>query len=133
MGITVSWLNEEKTRFSVDFSGNWTWDELYPVLDDIYDMLESIPHKADAIFDFTHSTGLPTKGALLHLKNSNRRVHPNQARVLLVGLSAFASQLIKLFNSVYGAFARQEGLKTFATREEALAYLNTAEEPKVLS
>lgn len=130
MGININWLNEEKTCFTVDFVGNWTWDELYPMLDEVYAMLDSIPHKADAIFDFTHSTGVPTKGALSHIKNANRIVHPNQARVVLVGLNNFATQLIKLFNSVYGAFARQEGLASFATREEALAHLKALPQPE---
>lgn len=94
MPITVAWHNPEKTIIGMTFTGSWTWDDLYRASDETRLLYDTIQHEAHLIMDMQHAPSLPSN-ALAHVRLLDRE-HPNQGKVVAVGVNAFIHTMFRV-------------------------------------
>lgn len=119
MPITVEWFDVKQTVILFQFDGQWVWDDFYVAFEkQVNPMLESIPHSAHLIFDFTHTITMPMNGAL-HARNVFKNLAPNWEQSIVVSDRKFIQVVVDIFQKMdfYGA-----GKKTLKAKslDEAL-------------
>ncbi len=101
MSITVQWDNEDKTALYQVIEGRWSWDEIYPILEQINGMMEEIDHKVTLIIDVQKGSMVP-KGALRHIGRLRVETHPGVNRVIMVGARTLVQLLYDTISKLYG-------------------------------
>ena len=121
MPVTVEWDNPEQNMILLTMEGVWTWEQLEDGVNTITTMLGEVDHRVDTIFDASRSGPIPSN-AFIHFRRMNQSAHPNQASVVIVGMSAFAQTLLNTVGKIY-RLARASDLRFVSTLGEAHAYL----------
>lgn len=101
----MDWDNHEHTVIRVTFEGKWDISDIHRMINKGVSMLETVHHKVDAIFDFTHSTFSP-KNILSTIDRMESTHSPNERMVILVNANVYVRSIIKV--------ARVLAPKTFA-------------------
>ena len=80
---------------SSELSGNWTWDEFYPIHRMAVKMEESVPHRVDVIVDLRHGLRMPADSL-----NQVRQMVSNQPEnirlIILVSTNVFVMALYRM-------------------------------------
>lgn len=103
MGINVEWGNAERTLLIYTFSAHWEWDEYYEATDRGRDMIASVGHYVDVIFDFDQTRVVP-QGALKHFGNSFKGfadAPPNVSRMVVVGATGLLVIIGNVLRNLY--------------------------------
>ncbi len=116
MSITIQWDNEDKTVLYQVIEGHWSWNDVYPILEQINSMMEEIDHKVTLIINMQNSSMIP-KGTLLNIVKLRVETHPNVNRVIMVGARNFVQLLYNTLSRLYGQ--RGYSFTMVATLEEA--------------
>jgi hypothetical protein len=97
MGVTTKWFNEEHSAIHHIYEGRWTWEEMYAILDEAVEMLETVDHMVDLIADMQNASLLPsgTVGQFNRIRGLLN--HPQVGSVIVVG----ASRLVQTFAEVF--------------------------------
>lgn len=103
--VMMDWDNHERTIILVTFEGKWDISDIHRMINKGVSMLETVHHKVDAIFDFTHSTFSP-KNLLSTVDRMETTHSPNERMVILVNANVYIRSIIKV--------ARVLAPKTFA-------------------
>lgn len=85
--ITINWDNEAKTTILICYSSPWTWKEHYDCIPKLFDMMASVNHPVDLIYDFRHGSALPSN-TLLHFMRGITQPRPLRTnRIVVVGVT----------------------------------------------
>ncbi|GAB4516107.1 MAG: hypothetical protein OHK0046_20790 [Anaerolineae bacterium] len=115
MPLTAEWDNEEKTVILLTFSGRWSLDELYFLLDDIIRLSDEVPHMVDHIVDVRNTRLVPE--SIFSIRGRlERRTPANSGDNVVVG----ANMLIQRIAGIFSQVVPQVGKVYFAaTLEDA--------------
>ncbi len=105
MPVTMDWDNQERTIIRVTFEGKWDISDIHRMINKGVSMVETVHHKVDGIFDFTHSIFSP-KNLLSTVDRIESTHSPNDRMVIIVNANIYIRSIIKV--------ARVLAPKTFA-------------------
>lgn len=118
VAISVAWDNEEKTIARFEYSGEWTWLDLFNAIDECNILIDEEDHPVGLIFDMRNSSGIPNN-AFSKAKQADRKRHKHVKYEVTVGAGLFTEILASTYQKIYGAFGG-EIITSFApTVEEA--------------
>ncbi len=95
MPITVEWDNPQQTIIRAVFNGKWDADSLHRMISDARDMVTSVLHPVDCIFDFTHSNSSPTS-ALAILQGLDVWRVSNERLMIIVNANGYIKTLCNI-------------------------------------
>jgi len=101
MLANVSWEDGSKTVLIFQFTGLWSVQDYYIIVDQSNTMMDTVEHTVNMIIDLQHSKSLPD-GFLSAVRSVSKRPHPNSGRVALVGLNAFVRAIIDVYRKTMG-------------------------------
>jgi hypothetical protein len=93
--ITVDWDNPQQTIIRAVFNGKWDADDLHRMISDGRDMIKTVLHPVDCIFDFTHSTSSPTSALAIVQGLDVWRVQ-NERLVIIVNANGYIRTLCNI-------------------------------------
>lgn len=125
MGVTVNWYDERQDIILATISGDWEWTEIYAMVDQIDEMMDSVPHYVGTIIDVT-DTHIWRPDVLDNLQVLNAKIHPQAAHSVICGLSSPIQRLLHVFNRFYSGFINPFGVFYKPTPEEATELIRTA-------
>ncbi len=82
MSADIVWDNVEKTIIRVTFERQWEVGDMFRVINEGTQMLSTLTHKVDSIFDFTNSSVSPSK--LLSTLERMEETHNDNERLLII-------------------------------------------------
>ena len=82
MSADIVWDNAEKTIIKVTFEQKWEVGDMFRIINEGTQMMLTVNHKVDIIFDFTNSSVSPSK--LLSTIERMEETHNDNERLLLV-------------------------------------------------
>lgn len=114
MPVRVQPDDSDKAVYRFDFTGRWTWDEVYRAIDEAVAM-GSTTVRNDVILMLEDANYLPS-GAIEKVKSISRIAPHNGGLFIMVGLGALPGVFLNVFRRLYpeGKFWR-----TVRTIEEA--------------
>ena len=119
MGIIIEWDDDEKTILRQVYNGLWTWQEMDAMLSQAYQLIEVVGHRVDFIVDIRKSNFVPDN-FVSGIGKAERKLHPNQGVVVLVGATALIDRLLKLANDL-NKIQQDPGM--VSSLEEARAFI----------
>ena len=99
MGVVVDWTDAEKKIIRYDFPGQWTWDELYEAMNQVNEMMATVPYNVYVVISFERSKGIPP-GALTHLRIGTLKAAPNWGGGVFIGVSSLLAALLNTFTAI---------------------------------
>lgn len=118
MGIVVQWDNPEQTVIRFVYSGQWTFGDLFDVMQEARVLMDSVDHQVHGIIDMQDSKLMPN-GVLSLGRNVTMRKHPNQGKSIIVGASGFARTLYDVYRKVYRTTFDESAYAFASNLEEA--------------
>lgn len=125
MGITVRWFDERQDIILATFNGEWEWTDVYHMVDQFDEMMDSVPHYVGSIIDVS-DTQIWRPDVLDNLQVLNAKIHPKAAHSVICGLSSPIQRLLHVFNRFYSGFINPFGVYYKPTPEEAAELIRTA-------
>ena len=122
MPVKMDWANEKKTIFIAEYSGIWTWEELFTARDAANRQFDTVTHTVDIIHDWRSSTGFPPN-LIGNAKNLIPRMHPRSGINVHVGSGSFFISLWRVFSRAYEPIVKQKKFYFARTMEEAYAII----------
>ncbi|MBE0690889.1 MAG: hypothetical protein IH587_12295, partial [Anaerolineae bacterium] len=103
MPMTISWLNEERTIILCTGEGKWTWEEFHEGSLRAIEMMNTVSHRVDLIYDRKPGSYPPSGSGLQHYKVALQRM-PDYANMhVFVGSMSMVVQVtMNLFFRLYG-------------------------------
>lgn len=122
MTMHVYWDNEYKTILRCESEGRWTWEEYHQALNQVVDMIESVPHRVDLMNVPRRGAVTPSGSAMPHFQRALRILPSNTGLNVIVNTNAFGRAIISMFSKLYG---RHTGgnIAAVGTLEEAYALI----------
>jgi hypothetical protein len=121
MAVVVDWTDPDKKIVRYDFPAQWTWDELYDAMNQVNEMLATVPHMVYVIISFENSNGLPP-GALTHLRIGTLKAASNWGGGVFIGVSSLLTALLKTFTLLNKKLGERYAIAK--TTDEALEIIN---------
>jgi len=118
MGIVVQWDNPEQTVIRFEYSGQWTFGDLFEVMQEARVLMDSVDHPVHGIINMQDSKLMPN-GVLSLGRNVTMRKHPNQGKSIIVGASGFARTLYDVYRKVYRTTFDESAYAFASNLEEA--------------
>ncbi len=112
MPAKFDWDDAEQTMGRYILSGDWTWDELQPVMSDSWAQIAKRESVVDSIMIF-ESRFLPPN-AMPHLRKLATDRPANTGIVVLVGAGIIQRSMIQVFTRIYSNTLRREVPVVFA-------------------
>jgi len=101
MPVQTVFDDDEKTIFRVIYSGRWQVQEAHLANQEGNALLDTIDHKADQIWDFTQSAGIPRDFLSFLRSTVTRGHHPNMTEVTIVaGMGGLGNTFLNLLKNV---------------------------------
>ena len=100
MPVNVSWDNADHNVVRYDYTGKWTWEEVYAAIDQANALMHSVSHPVSIIHDLTQSAGIPSS-ALTHAHRITMGIPENWAVSVVVGSGMFTESLLNIFTKIY--------------------------------
>ena len=104
---TVTWYDDEKTILLFDISGTVSWDEFAVATDQACEMIDSVPHRVDIIFD--DHIGIPNGNPFPQLRKSIEAF--NQRKNLILSITVAHSRMTSLVESLVDITKRFSPMK----------------------
>jgi hypothetical protein len=121
MGVIVSWTDDEKKIIRYEFPGQWTWDDLYNAMNQVNEMMASVPYNVYVVISLEHSRGIPP-GALTHLRIGTLKGAPNWGGGVFIGMSSLLTALLNTFTTLNKKLGERYAIAK--NDEEAMAIIN---------
>jgi hypothetical protein len=118
MPVNMTWYNDDKTIFLAEYTGAWTWQEVYEAIENANREFDTVHHRVHTIHDFTKTTHFPAN-VLSHAITLSRNMHPRTGIGVLVGNGSFYTTMIRIFNRVYTATFRESNFRVADSVDEA--------------
>lgn len=125
--ISVNWENESHTLIRWEFEKGWKWAEVYEARKVFDQLLNSVPHPVDVIFNM-NNTPLPFGDALQNFKAVGMHPNKNMRLMVVVKGSIFGikiTQIVMLTFRIWGnmlfANSLEEAKERIATHQAKLA------------
>ena len=96
MPYTVTWYDDEKTILLFDISGTVSWDEFAVATNQACEMIDSVPHRVDMIFD--DHIGMPQGNPFPQLRKSMKSF--NERKNLVLSITVAHSRMTSLVESL---------------------------------
>lgn len=131
MGVTVSWLNEQKDIILLSVDPKWTWDELVASFRKAATLSQLVPGAVNFILDMEDSNGIPDYHVMSRLYNISQTLPEKRGLVIITGMSTFDAYLMERMVEVFTSIHKTVSLQflTAPSREEAFAYLEAGALP----
>ncbi|MBZ0282832.1 MAG: hypothetical protein K8L97_18985 [Anaerolineae bacterium] len=101
MSVSLEWENQEKTAILIRYVSPWAWKQHYDMIRTLHDMMRSVNHPVDLIYDFRHGNALPPN-ALLHFMRGISQPRPlNTNRIVAVGADHLMASIGRILRRVY--------------------------------
>lgn len=101
MGIQVKWDNKQKNILVCTFEENWTWREYDAAMELGREMIDSVSHPVDVIFDVQRTLFAPS-GALRNLGKSFRGLtDANLNHLVIVGATGIFQIIVDVLHNLY--------------------------------
>ncbi|MBI1282122.1 MAG: hypothetical protein GC179_28605 [Anaerolineaceae bacterium] len=123
MGIVVQWDNAEQTVIHFVYSGQWTFGDLFDVMQDARVLMDSVDHPVHGIIDLRDSKLMPN-GVLSLGRIVTMRKHHNQGKSIIVGANGFARTLYDVYRKVYRTTFDESSYAFASSLDEARQMLN---------
>jgi hypothetical protein len=119
MTATYTWYNDEKTIMYELFEDHWTWLDFSECIKGAIEEIRAVDHDVLAIADYTHSSGLPIKGASIKLARDVMQLEPdNWKGAIIVSNNRLIRTMVNLFQSANRTFGNRVYLEN--TVEDAI-------------
>lgn len=125
MSILIDWDNEEQTILRHTYSGGWTLDDFYWMLDSTYDIINGVEHSVDIIADFL-SSAPPPRNIISALPYYQQKRHPRQGLQVVVGTSFLLIFTKAVTQAASIAIPQARQVRFTSILEEARALLRQA-------
>jgi hypothetical protein len=116
MNSHTVWHNDEKTIVRQVFMADPTVTEFRQVIDDSYELENSVDHTVHIIIDVREVTGIP-KNIISALRHASSKIAPNRGVVVTVGVGAAIEMVLSIVQKIYPTLGRNN--YTARTLEEA--------------
>lgn len=125
MNVDIRWENEEQTVIRYTYSGEWSWEEFYKILEKRTpeDRLDS---RSTVLVDFRGINRFPSD-AILHLKRAANLAGETRVQVIVIANSASLITLYNLFIRVYASIGKR--FRLVRNDEEAYTLLGISPQP----
>lgn len=100
MPIQVKWYDAEQTIVAYELGEQWSWDELYQAFRVARQMVDSVPHRVDAIMNVLQTKQLPN-GAIGHVKSLGASPQTNFGVGVVVSSSLFVKTIFQIIGKLY--------------------------------
>jgi len=121
MGVVVDWTDAEKKVIRYDFPGQWTWDDLYNAMNQVNEMMATVPYKVYVVISFERSKGIPP-GALTHMRIGTLKAAPNWGGGVFIGVSSLLTALLNTFKIINKSLGERYDIAK--NDEEAMTIIN---------
>jgi hypothetical protein len=96
MSVIVNWIDNEKKIIRYDFPAQWTWGDLYKAMNQVNEMMATVPHNVYVVISFENSRGIPS-GALTQMRIGTLKAAPNWGGGVFVGVNSLMTALLNTF------------------------------------
>lgn len=93
MGIQLSWYNSQKTVLYHQFSGRWTWDDLFRAKLEGQKWIDESGNTVHLVFDMNNVRLLPS-GSMTHVRDLLTHPAPNVGKTFIASNSPFVSMML---------------------------------------
>jgi hypothetical protein len=121
MSVVVNWIDAEKKIIRYEFSAQWSWDELYGAMNQVNEMMASVPYNVYVLISFEHSTGLPS-GALTQMRIGTMKAAPNWGGGVFIGVSSLLTAMLNTFTLLNKKLGERYAIAK--NNDEAMAIIN---------
>lgn len=125
MPVHVSWYDDTQTILYYKFDKAWKLEEMFTALSTGQQMVSTVEHIVDSIFDLTDSSTVPQQ-MLSSVRSIERSTPKNLRCTVAVGMNAFLSVLASMVTKA--APLLMKNFKTARTLDEALAVIKELQE-----
>jgi len=105
MAINITWENDEQTILLCNFDAQWTWDELYAVVDEVKRITDNSPTTVAAILDISSGMTIPGGNFLspTSLENAKRLITLSEGGtgpLMIVGATGLIKMVYETFKGI---------------------------------
>ena len=125
MPVNIVWDNSDKTIIRMEYTGSWTWEELYAATAQSHVMLNEVEHKVDFVHYWVPGAHVPSN-ALVHSKNLIEKRHPKVNIVAIVGVNPLLKATWVAFSKVYATLTKRYTFILASSLDEARVMLAEA-------
>jgi hypothetical protein len=118
MSVRVDWFNDEKTILLTTYEGWWSWAENDQVRHKAHEMLDSVDHSVDCIYDLSKISLIP-KGSLLQAQNTISQAHVNTGALVVINSNRLLGMLFRIFKRIAGTIYQRQHIHLVPTVEAA--------------
>ncbi len=93
MPISINWYDENHQVISLQFEGNWDWDELRIAQEEEAQLASTVSHNLIALVDMSHTSILPKGNIVAQGRSSISNLPDNVTHIIVV----IQSRLIEIF------------------------------------
>lgn len=95
MPVKVTWYDADKTIISVNFCGDWTWEDYSNTAAEILELTQDIHYRIDQVIDMRASGPVPQGPALMFMNRSYKIAKFKQQGItVLVGAGTILHALV---------------------------------------
>lgn len=100
--MMIKWVDNSKTSILYSYEGDFTRDSFIDMIEQVNEMIESVPHKVDVIQD-SRNVGQFQNGQNGHSQGIQQCIHQRAAQVIVVGtdLTGFDQPMKELYVQVF--------------------------------
>ena len=99
MPVIARWTDDTQTIQHIHFSGDWSLDELYAVMQEAREMAATINHPYIVLADLTNSPNLPAR--ILSTGNYAVSNPYPPAMVIVIGSGRFLEVTLDMYHNLY--------------------------------
>lgn len=134
MAATVNWIDDSKTVLFQNYTGLWTLEDFYRMVDATYSLMDEVRTPVDTIVNLSESVTLTanliTTGNLSPWSYASARAHRNQRYVVFVGASLLMKTVIQV---AHKSSRNSRNIMFVETMDEAYDLLNLHSAPPPVS
>jgi hypothetical protein len=100
MPVRVSWDDEKQSVVRMEFTGKWSWDEMYKATEESVKLRKSKSYQCALIMDMMDGMHIPS-GALTHMRNAMSMSSEDREVTVVVTDKQFVKTLATMFMKLY--------------------------------
>lgn len=120
MSINIQWANDQQNVIHLELQRGWKWHDLYTALDQVDDMITSVPHTVHLLIDIRKAGGIPadfmTVANDMFSKGSARA---NEGKKIVVGAGPLIRMAYSGFVSTFGSQLKNRPFLFASNMDEA--------------
>jgi hypothetical protein len=100
MPINLFWGDPHQTVLHAQFGETWTLEEYHKSIDDMYEMISSVPHRVHIVSDFSRNRSAPA-GLLSAGSHIENRRAINSGINVVIGATSFLKSMLQVAQRLY--------------------------------